>query len=134
LRGGSHVAMMIDQAPERRSAVVLVPFMGKLAEVDLAPALLAMRARRPLLVAFPLRTRLGHQIELAGLLEPPARPNQSWPKEAMTQATVWLEDLVRREPEQWLWLHRRWKRHSLPVSEPTQELGRLEIPASGSDD
>jgi KDO2-lipid IV(A) lauroyltransferase len=110
LRRGRHVAMMIDQAPERRRGVILVEFLGKPAEVDLAPALVAMRARRPLVVAFPRRSLSGHELHLAGVLEPPDRPNRAWATFAMTQATRWLEERVRTEPEQWLWMHRRWKR------------------------
>ena len=25
------------------------------------------------------------------------------------QVTAWLDEFVRRHPEQWLWMHRRWK-------------------------
>lgn len=110
LRKGELVAMLIDQAPERSRAVVTTPFLGAVARVDLAPALVAMRARAPLIVAFPRRDAEGsHAIEVAGVLSPPAKPNRAWPKSAMIEATRLLEDFVVRHPEQWLWMHRRWK-------------------------
>jgi lauroyl/myristoyl acyltransferase len=31
-----------------------------------------------------------------------------------------LEDLIRRQPEQWIWVHDRWKK-SLPLPEPRPE-------------
>jgi KDO2-lipid IV(A) lauroyltransferase len=109
LARGELVATMIDQAPERRRAIAHVPFLGETAEVDLVPALLAMRARCPLLVAFPKRTAAGHGIVVMGWLIPPERPNRQWAVSAMRQATAWLEEFVREQPEQWLWMHRRWK-------------------------
>jgi KDO2-lipid IV(A) lauroyltransferase len=44
-----------------------------------------------------------------GWLIPPERPNRQWAVSAMHQATAWLEEFVREQPEQWLWMHRRWK-------------------------
>ena len=29
--------------------------------------------------------------------------------DALTRATALLEEVVRRYPEQWFWMHRRWK-------------------------
>jgi lauroyl/myristoyl acyltransferase len=50
-----------------------------------------------------------HAADLAGVIEPPAHPGRDWPEAAMQQATAWLEAHVRQHPEQWLWMHRRWK-------------------------
>lgn len=110
LARGEAVAMLIDQAPERDRAVVLVPFLGRLARVDLAPALVAMRARVPLAAVFARRLADGsHVAELAGVVEPPERPSRAWAEDAMRTTTAWLDEHVRRHPEQWLWMHRRWK-------------------------
>jgi KDO2-lipid IV(A) lauroyltransferase len=107
---GEFVAMLIDQAPERARAVTKAMFLGANVWVDLAPALVAMRARAPLVVAFPLCLTDGsHSIEVAKIVEPPSRPKRSWPAEAMVEATRALEEFVVKHPEQWLWMHRRWK-------------------------
>jgi KDO2-lipid IV(A) lauroyltransferase len=125
LRRGDLVAMLIDQAPEqhravigvpfaqpprRNRAVIRVPFLGAPALVDLSPALAALRARVPLVAAFPVRDADGrHSVEIATVIPPPARPNRRWAEEAMLEVTQKLEAHVRRHPEQWLWMHRRWK-------------------------
>lgn len=110
LRLGGAVAMLIDQAPERTRGAIRMRFFGRMAWVDLAPALLAMRLRRPLIAAFPLRGADGtYTLHVAGRLEPPRSASRAWAGEAMTVVTGWLEDFVRRHPEQWLWMHRRWK-------------------------
>jgi Kdo2-lipid IVA lauroyltransferase/acyltransferase len=110
LLGGHLVAMLVDQAPERRRAAIRVPFLGQLAWVDLAPALVAMRARVPLAVAFPRRSPDGSLgAELGPVLRPPAIPSRQWAEAAMRESTVALERFVYQHPEQWLWMHRRWK-------------------------
>lgn len=113
---GEAIAMLVDQAPERARGVTLVPFLGAEAEVDLAPALIAMRARAPLAAVFARRLPDGtHVAELAGVLEPPEHPSRAWAVQATRTVTQWLEAFVRRHPEQWLWMHRRWKRTSAGV-------------------
>ena len=114
LARGEAVAALIDQAPERARGVTLVPFLGQIAEVDLAPALIAMRARAPLAAVFARRLADGsHVVELARVIEPPPRSSRAWAEQAMRTVTQDLETFVRRHPEQWLWMHRRWKRSTL---------------------
>jgi len=114
LARGELVAMLVDQAPERARAVLRVPFLGELADVDLAPALVALRARAPIVVAFPVRRSGRHAFELVRVIEPPLRPTRLWAEQAMRQITADLEAFVRRHPEQWLWMHRRWKTTRAP--------------------
>ncbi len=111
LERGEWVAAMIDQAPERSRGIISVSFLGQVADVDLAPALLAQRARCPLVVAFACRTgQGGHGLELAGIFHPPRRVERAWAEQVMVEATRLLEQFVLEHPEQWLWMHRRWKR------------------------
>jgi KDO2-lipid IV(A) lauroyltransferase len=110
LARGELVAMMIDQAPLRRRAVTTVPFLGAPAAVDLAPALLAMRARVPVIAAFMYRLPDDtQQVEISGILEPPEVASRQWAEQNMETVTMWLDAFVRRHPDQWLWMHRRWK-------------------------
>jgi KDO2-lipid IV(A) lauroyltransferase len=110
LRRGGLVAMMIDQAPERARGAIRVSFLGEQAWVDLAPALCALRSRAPLVVAFPRRLENGtNDVEIAAVLTPPLRARRAWAVEATVEATKLLEAFIRRNPDQWLWMHRRWK-------------------------
>jgi len=110
LAQGEAVAMLVDQAPERRRATIVTPFLGRPARVDLAPALVAARAKAPLVAAFPRRTPDGgHAFDVAAVIEPPPHAGRAWAEEAMRSVTTALDDFVRRHPEQWLWMHRRWK-------------------------
>jgi KDO2-lipid IV(A) lauroyltransferase len=107
---GRAVGVMIDQVPERRSAVSYLGFLGAPARCDTMPALLAARTGAPLLLALGRRTRDGrHAVDLRLRLDPPARPGRRWVEEATRALNAALEDFIREEPAQWLWLHRRWK-------------------------
>jgi KDO2-lipid IV(A) lauroyltransferase len=110
LGAGEAVAMLIDQAPERERAITIATFLSERAAVDLSPALVAMRARVPLGLVLARRLADGsHVAELVGVIEPPARASRAWAEQSMQTLTAWLDAWVRRWPEQWLWMHRRWK-------------------------
>jgi KDO2-lipid IV(A) lauroyltransferase len=111
LRAGGVVALMVDQAPERLSGVTTLPFLGRPAKHDLAPALLAARARCPLLVMAGWRTSDGrHRLELVEEIAPAElRGGRPAAERAAARIAAAVERFVREHPEQWLWLHRRWK-------------------------
>ncbi len=110
LRQGGVVVAMADQAPERRRGAAHGTFFGRRVGLDLTPALLAMRARVPLAIAFPLRLAGGtYTIHVQDVLLPPRVPRREWAVMAMRSVAEALESFVSRDPSQWLWLHRRWK-------------------------
>ncbi len=118
LAEGGTVALLVDQAPERSSGVVTLPFLGAPALHDLGPALLAARSRAPILVIFGHREADGrHRLELAERILPEELRGG---REALVAVTARiaaaLEREVRAHPAQWLWLHRRWKGAELTCS------------------
>jgi KDO2-lipid IV(A) lauroyltransferase len=107
---GYAVALLIDQAPERASAVVELPFLGRPARCDLTPALLAARTGAPIALALGYRRTDGtHLVDIPCVLEPPPEPSRAWMTGAMARLTSELGEFVQAHPDQWLWLHRRWK-------------------------
>lgn len=107
---GSAVCMVIDQAPERSSAVQREAFLGATCDVDQAPALLAARLRVPLIAVFPERLPDGRlRLDLAAHCPAPKKAGREWVQRSTQQLTQALEAAVRRQPAQWLWMHRRWK-------------------------
>jgi Kdo2-lipid IVA lauroyltransferase/acyltransferase len=111
LRRGGAVAMMIDQAPSSRRHAIGIEFLGRPALADRAPAALAAAARSPLVVAAARRAASGtHVLEVLRVIEPPpSMLARSWIAFATASASQALEAFVRAHPDQWLWLHRRWK-------------------------
>jgi Kdo2-lipid IVA lauroyltransferase/acyltransferase len=108
---GRAVGMIIDQVPERRSAVTELAFLGASARCDTTPALLSARTGAPLVLALTRRLPDGkHWIDVPLRLEPPSRASRLWIEEATRALNGELERFVREHPSQWLWMHRRWKR------------------------
>jgi KDO2-lipid IV(A) lauroyltransferase len=107
-RGGA-VAMMIDQVPARSHGVA-VTFLGQLAHADRGPAAVAAASGAPLVVATGRRDRSGrHVLHVLDVRTPPPRPTRAWIDESTRWATRELERFVLAHPDQWLWMHRRWK-------------------------
>jgi len=114
-RGGS-VGILIDQNITLKEGV-FVDFFGRPACTALAPALLALRTDASVLPAAIFRCGrdrhrivVGEEISLirTGQLAADLVANTT----AFTKA---IEAFVRREPAQWLWVHRRWKTQPPPT-------------------
>lgn len=104
------LATLADQDAGERG--LFVDFFGRPASTHKAIALLALEHRVPLLVVLarniggPLR----YHIEVADQILPEDYDGQPDAVHAITQRfTRALEQGVRRTPEQYFWLHRRWK-------------------------
>ncbi|MGH7281286.1 MAG: hypothetical protein ACRELY_07175, partial [Polyangiaceae bacterium] len=78
-------------------------------------------------VAAARRTAAGdHVLYVLEVLRPPARPTRACVLEATRGATEALGAFVRAHPDQWLWLHRRWK----PMLPARCRSTRTPIPSS----
>ena len=114
IRNGWCVALVIDQ-DTRGADHVFVDFFGTPAATTPALALLALKTGAPIVPVFgvPLpdgRYRITYlpEVEAARIAEGLDRRTAV---RAITQAcTAIIEDQIRRYPEGWLWMHRRWKR------------------------
>lgn len=111
LRQGGILGILVDMA--RRKDGVDVSFFGKTATATPAVAMLALRCRSAVLPGFGIRERNGGigihfepQIEM--------RRTKDLRADLVTNTqriTDVVETMVRRHPEQWFWLMRRWKEH-----------------------
>ncbi len=111
LRKGALVAVPIDQHAPGGSGVP-VPFFGRPANTTLGPARLAQIAQVPIQVA--VLARIGntekHRIVSRPPIPPPKRgKDPAALLEVTTQLNAQFESIVREYPEQWLWMHRRWR-------------------------
>lgn len=106
---GEVVAFVLDQNVPPRGAV-FVPFFGRLAATSPGLAKVALRSGAPIVPVFAERVEGGHRL----VVEPPIRAagtgDRSGDVERVTARCVGVvEAAIRRAPEQWLWIHRRWK-------------------------
>jgi KDO2-lipid IV(A) lauroyltransferase len=109
LERGEFVAIVSDQNAGRRG--VFVDFFGRPTSTPQGPAAIAMKRNVPMVLAFDVRKPGGrHRVVLERFPAPATFPTGAEGLRALTQLyTKRLECYIRRYPEQWLWLHRRWK-------------------------
>jgi KDO2-lipid IV(A) lauroyltransferase len=110
LAGGGVVATLGDQDAGQRGP--FVDFFGRAASTHRAIALLALQFDAPMLVVGAPRVADGlrYDVIVEEVIDPRDFKERSDAVLAMTQRfTSALERLIRRHPEQYFWLHRRWK-------------------------
>ncbi|WP_371876503.1 lysophospholipid acyltransferase family protein [Pyxidicoccus fallax] len=118
---GESPYMLLDQALPAKAAV-FVPFFGKLASTTPAMAVAAKRTGAPVFVVMSVRSGFGarFRMEVEGPILPPAPGECEDPiTEHTARVTAALERCIRKYPEQWMWLHRRWKYQPEPAATAT---------------
>ncbi len=107
---GGALAFIADQDAGKKGA--FVDFFGRKASTYKSIGLLAMAKRVPVIVGYAVRERRGfhYRLSIERVIEPEEWDAQADPLLWITQEyTHALERAIRRHPEQYLWIHRRWK-------------------------
>lgn len=106
LRQGAVVGLLADQ----HGGELTVDFMGHPARTFTGPAVFSLLTGAPIVPVVSFRRApFRHEVVALPPLALP-RGDRDAQIEALTvEANELLEGLVRRHPEQWLWLHRRWR-------------------------
>jgi KDO2-lipid IV(A) lauroyltransferase len=105
---GESVYMLLDQGIPTKG--IFVPFFGRLASTTPAMAVAAQRTGVPAWVVMGVRDGLRMRVHIEGPIAPPPPQEGKDPiTEHTALVTAGLERIIRQYPEQWLWLHRRWK-------------------------
>jgi KDO2-lipid IV(A) lauroyltransferase len=110
LANGGRMATLGDQDAGQRG--LFVEFFGRPASTHKAIALMALEYQVPIVVsaAIKLGEPLRYQIIAEEIIYPEDYANQPDAVRQITQRyTTALERLIRRAPEQYFWLHNRWK-------------------------
>lgn len=107
LRRGQSVAMIVDENAGHRGA--FVPFFGRVASTHRTPALLSLQTGSPIVLAVMVRRGGGRYLSRSAWFDP-ADVAGAWTVDSLTAAlTAQLEHWIRDDPEQWRWIHWRWK-------------------------
>ena len=119
LRKNEVLVIQVDQ--DARHHGVHVNFFGRPASTHRSPALLSLKYGTPVVVADIYREGRLHHCALSDPILPDAFRDHADPVRALTQAyTSRFEEFVRAHPEQWFWVHDRW-RTAPEVEPPTGE-------------
>ncbi|GAU09279.1 lysophospholipid acyltransferase family protein [Desulfoplanes formicivorans] len=111
LKNKGMTAFLVDHNCSREEAV-FIPFLGRTAAVNMGPALLALRAKALVLPVFlfreggmQYRLKVGEPLDTATLTGTRGE-NIRTIAQFYTRA---VEHMVQERPEQWFWMHKRWK-------------------------
>ena len=108
------VFMLMDQHVDPRQGV-FVPFFNQPASTSRGLAKLALKTGTPVVPIFLVREETGFK----GLILPEVPLVHTGNKEEDIEANTLaynrvIESMVRKYPEQWFWVHRRWKTRPIP--------------------
>lgn len=110
LRDAGSLCFIADQDAGRKG--VFVDFFGRKASTYKSIGLLAMRHRAAIVVGSAARTRRGfhYRISVERIIQPEEWELKDNPLLWVTQEfSHAMERSIRRHPEQYLWMHRRWR-------------------------
>jgi KDO2-lipid IV(A) lauroyltransferase len=109
LNANDGVAILIDQHIQAPDAVT-VNFFDRPAATTLALGVLALRTGAPVVPVFALPNGIGrYRLVYERPVDPPANDSPEALRDFTQRCTDVLEMQVRRHPELWLWMHRRWR-------------------------
>jgi len=108
LKHNECIGILIDQ--DAHVPGVWVDFFHKKAYTPSGLAALALKSNAAVVSAFIVRDKNRHRIEIKGPVDLLRTGNRAQDIQENTQMlTRIIEDYVRQYPEQWVWMHERWK-------------------------
>ncbi|MBI4387723.1 MAG: lysophospholipid acyltransferase family protein [Candidatus Omnitrophica bacterium] len=123
LRSNRPIGILPDQDVDSIEGV-FVPFFGELAYTPSAPAKISRASGAPILPTFMVREGKGYRLIGRDLIWPEDFNSESDPIMSMTkQWSSVVESVIREYPEQWVWMHRRWKTRPKQTEEAKQGQG-----------
>ncbi len=103
--------LLLGLLADQSSKGVRIPFLGHDCDTSTAPAVFALRYNCPLHTAICYRIGLAKWRVEAGNEIPTRQNGQARPiADIMRDVNLAFEVAVRRDPANWFWVHRRWKK------------------------
>lgn len=108
VRAGGGAVLLLDQRPRHKA--IVAPFFGRPAMCDRSAGVLVRRVGAPIVVVGCYLPEEGEKLRL--VFQRVIRPEEFaglGPEEIMQRVNAESEELVRRAPEQYFWLHDRFR-------------------------
>ena len=108
LKKGNAFTIVGDQ--DARHHGIFVPFLGQPSSTYTGVSIFALRSKVDVYFATPVRTRDGkYEISIEKIHAVEEGYPKGFSKELITRYMNKLEEAVRKHPEQYFWMHKRWK-------------------------
>ncbi len=109
LKSGGSVALLIDQ--DTKVQTVFVDFFGKPAATPIGATILALKTGAAIVPTYVHLREDGWQ-HMHVLPEIPMRRSENEQEDVLYNTQIltnFIEDTIRKYPDQWVWMHERWK-------------------------
>lgn len=107
-----------DQAPSRKQRAYWMTFLNQETPVQFGAEKFAKEYNMPVVYGIIQKVKRGHfEFSMHDITATPNETEYGWITQTHTRM---LEDTIRRQPEYWLWSHKRWKR-TRPEGEELQK-------------
>ena len=109
IKKGEAIAMLTDQAADPYKDI-FVDFFGRPAVTYEAPAYLSIKYQIPIIFGVAKRLENGkYEVELHKIMPTATEITADSVRELTQLHTSLLEEVIRQDPTQWSWQHKRWK-------------------------
>jgi Kdo2-lipid IVA lauroyltransferase/acyltransferase len=109
LKKNELIGFILDQNMIKTEGV-FVDFFGKPACTTPGMAYMSAQSGAPVVPVFMIRRENGrHLVKVLPPLDPPPNREPETIREFTQRYTKIIEDVIRQYPDQWIWIHRRWK-------------------------
>lgn len=108
---------------------IFVPFFGTPAFTPIAPVRLAMAAKAPMLINFLVWEKgFRYRFILGGVLRPSEDSDSEGAVKKYTEAWMQMcENVIREYPDQWGWMHDRWKTRPEDIQSHLKEKAKVNL-------
>jgi len=111
LKAGEVLGVLPDQDIDDVEGI-FIDFFGKPAYTPIGPAKMSLAAKVPIMLAFMVRQGKRYNLIFDDIIEPVIYENED-KRSAIERITrTWsniVERYIRMYPDQWVWMHNRWK-------------------------
>ena len=116
LAAGGYVAMLVDQ--RARGRTVVAPFFGRPAHCERSVSVIVKRSRVPVMVAacFESERPFHYDVRVPRVFWPDELETMT-PEQMMTAINGELERMILSRPEQYFWLHDRYRKAPAAATE-----------------
>jgi lauroyl/myristoyl acyltransferase len=116
LRNNGKTAFLVDQNTDPDEGGIWADYFGLPVAVTPAPAALAVKTGSEILIGFCAPLRGGrYRVYITETFAPPESGGEEPIRELTQQILAAIEREVRKHPEHWLWMYKRWKKRNRSV-------------------
>lgn len=109
IKNGGCVGILLDQNA-RRKAGIFINFFGQPACTNKGLALMALKTGAPVIPAFLVRHKMSFKVIFGNEIPLVCTGKKAEDIEANTlKYNQAIEAIIREYPDQWFWVHKRWK-------------------------